>query len=312
MALEGDTQYTTALADCGSRKVAVSVLLPVYNCERFLEEAIRSILTQTFKRFQLVIVNDGSTDKSLDIAQRLAEDDNRLIVVNCSNGGIVRALNTGLLYCTAPFLARMDADDVSFPERLDCQMAFLCANPEVGVVGSQVLMEGEKAVAFQDDGMPTTHEEICQFMVTTSASGFYHPTVLMRRSLLEAVGGYRDDYRYAEDLDLFLRLADVTRFHNLQSVLLRYRRHSGAVGVTRTAWQARSAVDAIVDAERRRKHNYSRSVARHAYRASWTSGDEGEHHLALRYALLSIRRAPQRPAGWRALARCFAKKLHLK
>lgn len=114
----------------------VSVLMPCFNAERFVKEAIESILNQSLREFKFVIVDDGSDDNTLSIVRSYATRDSRIRLIETSHGGIVAALGSGLTFCEGEFVARMDADDVSHPERLERQVAFLVDHPKSAAVGS--------------------------------------------------------------------------------------------------------------------------------------------------------------------------------
>lgn len=187
---------------------AVSVLLPFYNAAPTLERAVRSIMEQSFTDWELLLLDDGSTDNSLALAQPLAANDSRIRI--CSDGmhhGIVQMLNTGIAAARAPLLARMDADDWSHPERLAKQVEYLRAHPETGLVSCAVQHEGHAtqqgyALYIEWINGLLTHEQLLLNRFTESP--FAHPSVLFRRSLTEQYGAYRDG-AFPEDYELWLR-----------------------------------------------------------------------------------------------------------
>ena len=207
--------------------------MSVYNGERFVEEAVASILAQTFTDFEFVILEDGSRDRTYEILQRMAALDSRIkLYRNDRNIGLCLSLNRGLRAATAPILARMDADDISRPQRLEMQVAFLRDNPDIDVVGSYLKILGAEDVW----ALPTKHEDIVSLMLFQNP--IYHPAVMVRRwrddgqrGLGEAVT-YDTSRRYAQDYDLWVRLGldHSARFANIPEALLLYRRHSAAVG----------------------------------------------------------------------------------
>ncbi|HEX8521903.1 MAG TPA: glycosyltransferase, partial [Tepidisphaeraceae bacterium] len=206
----------------------VSILIPVYNAQPYLSGAIQSILTQTFTDFEIIAVNDGSTDESLDILNSLAKRDARLHIHSRPNTGIVGALNDGLSQCQGELIARMDADDLSLPNRLEKQVAFLDAHPDHVLVGSRVLL-------IDPDNLPIRPwvDEFDHGAIDTAHLNrgwpVVHPAIIMRRSAVEQIGCYRQQYATLEDLDLFLRLAEVGRLANLADVLLHYRQHFSSI-----------------------------------------------------------------------------------
>lgn len=206
---------------------AVSVLMPVYNGERFLVEAIESILGQTFADFEFVIVDDGSTDSSPAILADYASRDLRIRVLSQANTGIVAALNRGLAECRAPLVARMDADDISLPTRLERQVAFLAVHPHVAVVGTAFQLVSETGSAGPVVRHARAHHAIRRGLRHGNCLG--HPTVMMRREAIVAVGGYREFLRHAEDYDLWARVAERYELANISDCLLLYRVHGGQV-----------------------------------------------------------------------------------
>jgi len=213
----------------------ISVVVPVYNAEAYLAAAVNSILTQTFRDFELIAIDDGATDASAEILDRLAQHDDRMIVVHQPNGGIVAALNRGLALARGEFVARMDADDVACSERFARQLAFLDAHPDVAVVGAAVTLIDAHGRAIRDAEYPETPAAIAAFLATGSALA--HPVVMMRRAAVLAVGGYRPAYEYAEDYDLWLRMAEKYALANLPDRLLYYRQHAAKLSIAHAAEQ---------------------------------------------------------------------------
>jgi glycosyltransferase involved in cell wall biosynthesis len=225
----------------------ISCLLPVYNGEEFLEEAIGSILGQTFRDFELVVVDDGSRDTTPAILERLAAADPRLRVIRQENGGIVAALNTGLKACRGEYIARMDADDVALPHRFQVQLDYLDAHPDcvlVGGVARSVSPDG-KTVERTTGGRHRRTDLTC-FPPKIAVS--MHPLITVRREALLAIGGYRSDFPHAEDYDLFIRLSKLGGIDNPDEDILVYRRHEGAISLKHLETQERSAAMAELDA----------------------------------------------------------------
>jgi len=202
----------------------VTVLMPVYNGEKYLGEAIDSILGQTFRDFELLIIDDGSTDRSADIIR--SYDDPRIRVVHHErNLGLIDTLNYGLDHALGFYIVRMDADDVSLPERLAKQVAYMEAHPEVGVCGTQAMVIDDSGRVVDVMKAPTGSDIEHRFWFP---SPIIHPTCIFRQSSL---GCERYDVRYhnAEDYEFFLRLFRKTVLENLAEPLLCYRRHSQSV-----------------------------------------------------------------------------------
>lgn len=197
----------------------ISVLMTAYNAMPYIELAVQSILDQTFTDFELVIVNDGSKD---DTAQYLDNiKDPRVKVFHEVNRGTAGASNFGLQYCGRKYIARMDADDVSLPTRLEKQHAFLEANPDVALVGSQTQIFGEKGMGMKIE-IPTAHEQIYESLLKLN-HGMAHGTCIYRNELIKKIDGYWKHHRTFDDWDMFLRMADHGKLANLPEVLYQYR-----------------------------------------------------------------------------------------
>ena len=200
----------------------VTVLMPVYNGELFLCQAIDSILQQTFSDFEFLIINDGSWDNSVEIIA--SYDDPRIrVVTNKKNLNLRVTLNKGLKLARGQYIARMDCDDVSFPERLARQISFMETHPSIGVLGSAVYIINSQGKLLGKTQFPKEHHLIHW------ALSFYcpmvHPTVMMRKDLIVNEGGYNTEMAHAEDYDLWCRLIRKTRFANLEDGLLGLRKH---------------------------------------------------------------------------------------
>ncbi len=209
---------------------AVSVLMPCYNAAATLEDALESLSSQTHPDFEVVAVDDGSTDGTLAILQSWAGRDQRFRVLALPHGGVIAASNAGLAACRAPYVARMDADDRSHPERLARQAAYLDDNPEVAVVGCLVegfpretLREGYE-IYIQWLNSLVSDEEIRREMFVESPLA--NPSAMFRREWVEKVGGYNQERGWPEDYDLWLRLYMArARFGKVPEVLLEWRDH---------------------------------------------------------------------------------------
>lgn len=223
--------------------------MPVYNGERFLAEAIESILGQTFGAFEFVIIDDGSTDASPAILADYASRDPRIRVITQANAGIVAALNRGLAECRSPLVARMDADDVSEPDRLAAQIHVLRGDSDLVVLGTAIRLVAESGRPGPVIRGPACHHAIAETLQRGNCIA--HPTVIMRRDAVMAAGGYREEMRHAEDYDLWSRLATRHRLANLPQPLLRYRIHGSQVSWAATEIQAtRTIATRILAAER--------------------------------------------------------------
>ncbi len=215
----------------------LTVLLPVYNAEAFLRPAIESILGQSFGDFELLIMDDGSTDGSREVAA--SYDDPRIRRLdNGRNLGLIATLNRGLNLAQGEYIARMDADDRSFPERFERQLNFLDRHPEVGVCGTWYQRTSPTGATLMK---PPAEDRLIRFGLTFDTV-FAHNTIMLRRALLEAHGlRYDSGHPYAEDYDFWVRCARHTRLANIPEVLLDYRFHAGNTSNRFKAEQVRTA-----------------------------------------------------------------------
>jgi glycosyltransferase involved in cell wall biosynthesis len=209
----------------------VTVLMSVYNGEIYLREAIESILSQTFRDFEFIILNDGSEDDSAQIIERYC--DTRIKVVeNRQNLGLTRSLNRGLSMAQGEYIARMDADDISFPNRLGAQVGFLDSNPEVGVLGTGFQLIDQLGKTGETLLFPGEHG-LLRWMMCFFFNPVAHPTVMMRREMVSMAGGYNEQLSTSQDFDLWRRLSELTCLSNLPEVFLYLRKHKGNVSSTR-------------------------------------------------------------------------------
>lgn len=196
----------------------VTVLMPVYNGEKYLKEAIDSVLAQTLKDFEFLIINDGSTDKTQEILESYG--DTRIRLFRQSNKGLTRSLNKGIQLSRGEYVARMDADDIALPERLEKQVTFLDERPEIGVVGSfhcEVSASLHKSIVKK---FPTDDSAIRKTLMKENP--FSHPTVMMRKKIFVRASLYNEDekYKYVEDYELWFTLFKVCKFANIQEALV--------------------------------------------------------------------------------------------
>lgn len=230
----------------------VSVVMPVFNAERFLDEAIDSVLSQTFEDFELIACDDGSTDRSSSILKARAEKDPRVRVLRGAHRGLTHWLNEGARLSRGSLIARMDADDIALPARFQRQVAYLQANQKCCLVGSQAYRIDPEGWPIGRWQVPLAHAEIDGRHMRGKPGCIIHPTVMMRKSALEGVGGYRGEMELAEDYDLFMRLAETGSVANLDEYLLKYRLHENSVTISRSAEQYQATCRALHNAWDRR------------------------------------------------------------
>lgn len=209
----------------------ISVVMSVYNSDKYLDEAIKSILSQTYTDFEFIIIDDGSTDNSCSIIEKYCLSDSRIVLIKQQNHGLIYSLNKGIKIASGEYIARMDADDISFVDRLETQIAFLNNNPEIGICGTGIELFGDSFN--QDSFSPETHEQAIVKLLFRSPLS--HPTVMFRRSIIEKHNlNYSADYMHCEDYELWSRWADFSKIANISRVLLKYRIHNQQISVRKS------------------------------------------------------------------------------
>ena len=288
----------------------ISVILPVHNGGRYLAAAVASVLTQTCRDFELIAIDDGSPDSSAAVLTGFAAADPRVRVVSRPNRGLVSTLNEAIDLAGGRYLARMDADDLCLPERFAKQLAHLDAHPDCVLVGSRVLVVDPAGLPIKELGHQATHDAIdaahlgCGWPVV-------HPAVMMRTDAVRRVGCYREQYDTLEDLDLFLRLAEVGRLANLPDVLLHYRQHFASVTHTRAARQ-QQVRQAIFDETMARRGQPplprlpppppARPRSEQHRQWAWSALKAGHVATARKHAVATVARAPFSIQSWRIMA----------
>lgn len=232
-----------------ANKPKISVLLCVHNGERFVRQALESIYQQTFQDFEVIVVDDGSTDGTPDILQQM-KDARTCIYRNESNLGLTKSLNIGFGFCRGDYIARMDADDVSHPRRFAKQLKFLEENPSCLAVGSWVGWIDEQANQTGTWNPPVNPDEINERLLSRNAIA--HGSAVIRKSALLSAGGYNTEYPYAQDYDLWLRLSEQGELRNIGEVLYYLRNWSGAVSTSKKQMQRQFAEKALQQACKRR------------------------------------------------------------
>jgi glycosyltransferase involved in cell wall biosynthesis len=206
----------------------IDVLIPAYNAVATLDAALASMAAQTVADIRILVVDDGSTDGTPDLLASWASRDPRVEVLRKTNGGIVEALNHGLAQCTAEFVARFDADDIAYPQRLGAQLEFLRANPDHVAVGCDVDHIDEQGAPLSGLPRPGSPEDADPRWFPAREPYLIHPYVMMRRAAVIEAGGYRPSPN-SEDSDLYWRLEERGRLHNLPERLGQYRVHGGSI-----------------------------------------------------------------------------------
>jgi glycosyltransferase involved in cell wall biosynthesis len=298
----------------------VSVLMPVFNTGRYLPQALRSLGAQSFRDFEVVIVDDGSSDGSLALLAAYAAAEPRAHVIARPNRGLIASRNELLSYARGDLLAWMDSDDVSLPERLALQVAAFDADPALSGLGGVAQCIDPDGHALNVEHYPLAHSAIRA--AQREGGGMRFPTSMMRRADALAVGGFREPFRIGEDLDFMLRLGERGKLANLPDTLYLYRQHlhsacvalgprwsffrdeilalareREAGGSDRLQRGERLELDtpSAVPDERLKASTYTR----------WSRAalDNGNRPVAIRYARAAVSAFPSMLGPWKALAR---------
>jgi glycosyltransferase involved in cell wall biosynthesis len=210
----------------------ISVILPAYNSEDYIVEALESIINQTYDNLEIIVINDGSTDRTVEKIKSL-NDDRINLITNEVNLGLIKTLNKGILLSSGKYIARMDADDIAMSSRLEKQAAFLEKNPDYGLCASWYetfggyKKLGKNKVEDVDIKIRLLHQcHIC------------HPTVILRRSVIEQFNiQYSNNFPHSEDYALWVEMTDKTKFHTYPEILLKYRDHESNISKTESLTQ---------------------------------------------------------------------------
>lgn len=265
---------------------AISVLMPAYNAGVHLADAIRSVLDQSFTDFELIIINDGSSDNTVAVLSQFSSESRLRIIHNERNLGLIATLHRGLAECRAPLIARMDADDICDPRRFERQATLLRDRPDIDIVGGAIRFFGNVSHpnVFQ---FPITHETIHPAMLFFCSLA--HPTLMFRRELVERdLFRYDDEFRHAEDYHLWSRLLLQVRAANLPELVLHYRLHKTQVSSGRGDQQYEASLRV------RRKMLGEAGI-------NWTDADIALHESVI------LERPLSRPDYLEALAAWFGK-----
>ena len=233
------------------RLPVVSVVIPVRNGARYLRLAVESIQAQSLRDFELIIVDDGSTDGTPELLRELAARDPRISLHRQDARGLVSALQYAIGLSQCSILARMDSDDIALPDRLERQLAAFEARKDLVALGGQVLRIDDQGRALGVGNYPVGSKLTKERLRLSSP--ICHPAAMVRASALARIGGYREAYRHAEDYDLWLRLADIGEIDNLPSQVLEYRVHGAGTTGSYPLAQAMNAALALVAADARRR-----------------------------------------------------------
>jgi glycosyltransferase involved in cell wall biosynthesis len=297
----------------------VSVLIPVHNTARWLAETVASVQAQSITDWELIAIDDGSTDGSAEVLQTLAGQEPRMRVLARANRGLVATRNELLALARGEFIAWLDSDDRMTPDRLALQLERFAREPGLLCLGGACKLTDPDGLPIRTHAFPTDHDDLVKAMRDEIA--FYFPSVTMRREAAIKAGGFREPFAIAEDYDLCLRLSEIGRVGNVPEVVLHYRQHmASTANAGRAKTQAYSRLVRELAQERRtvgtdrlqrgeavavqfdilpsRRRNHAETHRRWAW---WALG-HGYLRTARKYALRSLREAPFHKDSWKLLA----------
>lgn len=213
---------TYSRINIGDKKPLITVLMPAYNMEHYIAQAIESILNQTFKNFEFIIIDDASLDKTPSIIKFYMKKDKRIrLITNRKNSKIAWTLNKGIKEAKGEIIARMDPDDISSSDRLLTQFNFLKKHPKVAILGSNIIIINAAGKVISKREYPTTSAKMKDLMFRYSP--FAHPVIMFRKNIFEEFGCYDVNMTQAEDLDLWFKIGSKYEFATIPKTLLQYR-----------------------------------------------------------------------------------------
>ncbi len=228
-------------------KPKISVLMSVYNSEKYLNYSIESILSQSFKDYEFIIIDDGSTDDSLKIIESYKQKDKRIIIIhNTKNIGTTKSLNKGLLIAKGKYIARMDADDWSYPNRLLQQYEFMEKYSEIGVSGGAVDVCNENLKVIYTRKYALQDKDIRKIIFLYSP--FAHPATIWKAEKIKKVGGYNENIPLSQDCELYFKIGKLAKFGNVKDKLIKLRMHNNSVSISKDFTQEKYAIYARLKA----------------------------------------------------------------
>jgi len=293
--------------------------MSVYNGQQFVAQAIESILAQTFGDFEFLIIDDGSKDESAAIVRGFEQMDKRIKFTSRVNKGLTKTLNEMFAASSGEFIARMDCDDIALPDRFATQVQALREDPDLACVGGNFqLIDGQGRLL--TTLRPPPDDATIQKQALAGHGAICHPAAMIRRESLSKINGYDEEFKIAQDLDLWLRLGEVGKLANVPQTVLKFRLHEGSVSETKRveqrkfaklacerAWQRRGIAGKFEADEPWRPGSDAASKMEYALRYGWWAFNSGQRRTAMHYAGLAIKAMPLRSAGWKLLVSAAVK-----
>ncbi|MFX1466035.1 MAG: glycosyltransferase family 2 protein [Promethearchaeota archaeon] len=234
----------------------ISVVMAVYNSEKYVQEAVDSILKQTFKNFEFIIINDGSTDKTQEILE--SYNDPRIVLTHQKHMGLTKSLNKGIALAKGKYIARQDADDISLPDRLKKQIEFLELHKDFALLGTAAQIIDIRGFYLKTIKYPTDHSSLR--IAIKRSNHFWHGSVMFRRQSFFELGGYQEIFFTAQDYDLWLRFVERFKVANLSDPLYKYRLNYLSLSFKKIVFQRRMAIFARELARAREKGIKERQI----------------------------------------------------
>jgi glycosyltransferase involved in cell wall biosynthesis len=298
-------------------KLNVSIILPIRNAERYLDDTFHSLLSQTYKKFEILAIDDGSKDGSCKLIAKWVQRDKRIRPFYQKEArGLIDTLNAGLACASHGLIARADADDLYHPQRLEQQVNYFAHHPDIVLLGARTIKMDSKGRILFYEYQPEGHDEILQKLVAGFGGVVPHPVAMFRREAALKCGGYRSEAAHWEDTDLWLRLSEFGRLANVPQHLVYYRVHHSSV--TALHWREARTNARRIATEWARQH--SQPIPSNTFwdRPAQTKGTlaqywaqrafaQGNKAAALREAGLSVWYQPLRRSSWSTLVRMLAK-----
>ncbi len=295
----------------------VSIIMAVYNGKHYLPETMQSLLTQTFRDFQLIILDDGSTDGVTDLLRDYAAKDSRIKLIVRENKGLTISLNEGLRLAQSPLIARMDSDDIARPDRLEKQVAYMNAHPECVLLGGAYELIDELGRLLTTLRPPCDNATLQQ-QCLQGTTPICHPLAMFRRDAALKVNGYDETYKVAQDIDLWLRLGELGELACLPDVILQYRMHQKSISEKKqaqqianmkraceTAWQRRNITGTFKGADGWRADENADSKIKQMVKYGWWAFNSGERKTARAYGFQAIKACPFKSDGYRLVYASF-------
>jgi glycosyltransferase involved in cell wall biosynthesis len=204
--------------------IPITVLMSIYNGEHFVKESIFSVLNQSFKEFEFIIINDGSTDGSKNIIREFSILDKRIRLIDKKNTGLTKSLNLGIDMAKGEWIARIDADDICEPKRLEAQYSYAKLNKSVILIGSNFTMINYNGLKFKAYKYPNQHSQLKKILLKKKTS-FPHSSFFIKNQSIKKIHGYNERMKRSQDYDLCLRLSEIGKIACIQESLVRIRKH---------------------------------------------------------------------------------------